>query len=104
MAHKLWHAPNHLTSVKLIIRKTVIEKMYWISVFVSTYIAQYHRDQILLRFLVKPLPIGLLLVDAYNKDNPLLVLGLLFSAAGDVLLIPSNGVSAALGVVSFFMG
>ena len=78
--------------------------MYWILSFISTYIAQYHREQILLRFLVKPLPIGLLLVDAYNKDNPLLVWGLLFSAAGDVLLIPSNGVSAALGVVSFFTG
>ena len=78
--------------------------MFWLFAVFSAYIAQFHREKVLIRFFIKPLPVGLLLVDAITTDNTLLVWGLVFSAAGDVLLIPSNGVSAAFGVVSFFTG
>ena len=78
--------------------------MFWLLAVLSAYIAQFHREKVLIRFFIKPLPVGLLLVDALKSENALLIWGLVFSAAGDVLLIPSNGVSAAFGVVSFFIG
>lgn len=68
---------------------------------VSAYIAQYHRSMIIMRFLIKPAPLILLAIYYRPSIDNVAFYGLVFSALGDVLLIPLHKLSALLGVLSF---
>ena len=64
----------------------------------------YHRPWVKLRLVLKPLPLILLAMWAKEKLSTWALYGLMFSTAGDILLVPMHKITAFFGVLSFTVG